>query len=71
MSTIGRTYHGPARNYAPTCDVCGVQWLRSEMKRNANGMLVCPDDQPGLVETELDRDNAQASRSLPEPPRRR
>lgn len=55
MPTIGRHHRGPRRDYQHACDVCGVNWLRSQLRRNANGVLVCPDDIGGRVETQLDR----------------
>jgi hypothetical protein len=58
VTTIGRHYTGRLPNYATTCDVCGVSWHRSDLRRTANGTLVCPDDSAGMVEQELAQANA-------------
>ncbi len=59
MTTIGRNYVGKPREYATACDICGVMYHRSDLRRNANGHLACPDDIEGRVERELDRANAR------------
>lgn len=53
MPTIGRRYHGPTRNWAEDCDVCGVKWHRHEMRRTLEGHLVCPDDAEGRTGLEI------------------
>lgn len=35
------------------CDVCGVMWLRSALRRGRDGLLRCEDDRPGRNELEL------------------
>lgn len=55
MRTIGRRYSGPRRQWADTCDYCGVRWHRSELGQpDENGFLACPDDRDGRVEKTLD-----------------
>jgi len=56
MMTIGRNHHGPLRDYQTACDVCGVNWLRSELKPTEDGRLLCPDDSDGMTEAELNRE---------------
>lgn len=63
LRTIGRTYTGPSRNWAEACDVCGVEWHRSEMTRLEDGVLVCPDDRDGKTTLELDREYADNARA--------
>lgn len=58
MTTIGRQYVGPTRNYAHVCDVCGVLWHRTELRRTPEGLLVCPDDSEGRTRLECDMANA-------------
>jgi hypothetical protein len=53
MLTISRHFNGTRRDFAADCDVCGVKWHRSEMVRNGDGLLVCPDDREGKTATEL------------------
>lgn len=44
------------------CDVCGVNWRRSQLRLREDGTLTCPDDTPGRDIVELQRGNAAASR---------
>ncbi len=53
MPTIGRRYHGPTRNYATSCDYCGVMWHRHELTANDEGLLACPDDRDGKTAKSL------------------
>ena len=72
--TIGRTHHGPTRDYQTACDVCGAQWLRSELTLSEDGMMLCPDDSDGRRAIELNRERADAAReagSSPAPTMRR
>lgn len=73
MMTIGRTHRGPARDYQTACDVCGVNWLRSEMTATEDGLLLCPDDREGMRAIDLNRERAEAAGapSGPTPARRR
>lgn len=64
MRTIGRKWPvgiGPDRQ--ATCSYCGVQWLRSQLRRDASGNLACPDDAPGLDVVSLSEGNARLMRS--------
>lgn len=63
MITIGRRHNGPRRDYQRVCDVCGVNWLRSKLRRVSDGFLVCPDDADGRWSKELDQANAQGVKS--------
>jgi hypothetical protein len=42
MQTIGRHYHGPRYNYIELCGDCGTMWHRSDLIRDADGNLRCP-----------------------------
>lgn len=35
------------------CDVCGVMWLRSALRRGRDGLLRCENDRPGRDELTL------------------
>lgn len=35
------------------CDVCGVPWLRSSLRRGRDGLLRCENDRPGRDELTL------------------
>jgi hypothetical protein len=64
MRTIGKRLpagHGPDR--CAICSYCGVQWLRSQLRRDASGNLACPDDAPGLDVVSLSEGNARLMRS--------
>ncbi len=65
MMTIGRTYHGPRRNWNDTCDYCGVDWPRHLMVLDENGFLSCPDDKEGRVERALNYLNAEGASDGP------
>lgn len=64
MRTISRHLPRSRRgDNVATCSYCGATWYRGQMVRDADGNYACPDDAPGLVKTELDRENeAMASR---------
>lgn len=40
------------------CSYCGVVWLRSQLRRDAAGLLACPDDVSGLDAVTLSEGNA-------------
>ena len=45
------------------CDVCGVMWLRSALRRGIDGLLRCENDRPGRNAVELaEATRAQAAR---------
>lgn len=59
MAPVGKTWPSSARrSNSASCEVCGVLWARNEMRRDASGVLRCPDDADGLDATSLDRANA-------------
>lgn len=41
------------------CQICGVQWRRSRLRRDADGLLICPDEGNGRTESELSTANAR------------
>ena len=44
MRTISYQWPGEKTgDAAASCDVCGVTWRRSQMKRKRDGLLYCPD----------------------------
>jgi uncharacterized Zn finger protein (UPF0148 family) len=43
MQTIGHRYHGPRFNYTELCGYCGTPWHRSDLNRNSEGKLYCPN----------------------------
>jgi hypothetical protein len=45
------------------CSYCGVQWRRSQLRRDASGNLACPDEGPGLDVVSLSEGNARLMRS--------
>ena len=66
MPTYARHHgKGTATAYPVMCAVCGVVWPRSDMRKDGQGQLICPDEGKGLDAATLDRLNAKAE------PRRR
>ena len=63
MKTIPRRYHGeaPAGECRKSCDYCGMTWMRSVMRRDAAGLLRCPDCADGRDTVTCDRDNQAAA----------
>lgn len=59
-TTIGRhrPRKSPRGDYETMCDICGIGYLRSQLRRRDDNLLVCKDDE-GRSPTELDRGNAQ------------
>jgi hypothetical protein len=45
------------------CSYCGVQWRRSQLRRDASQLLACPDCDTGLDVVSLSEGNARAMRS--------
>lgn len=64
MRTIGRHWpkDAPRGDYQCRCDYCGVTWRRSQLRRDAAGLLACPDDSPGLDVVTLSRGNLEGMR---------
>ena len=46
------------------CDVCGVMWLRSALRRGNDGLLRCENDRPGRNELTLAQLTAARSAAL-------
>lgn len=59
--TIGKRWpaSAPRGDSAALCDYCGVQWRRSQLRRDGDGKLACPDEGSGRAVNELARLNAQ------------
>ena len=60
MRTIGRKWpsSAPKGDFQCMCDYCGVQWRRSQLRRNRAGLLVCPDEGNGRDAVTLSEQNA-------------
>jgi hypothetical protein len=58
--TVGRRWpkSAPRGDSQAICGYCGVQWRRSQLWRDQDGLLVCPDEGPGRSEGELAEANA-------------
>lgn len=41
------------------CDICGVHWPRSKLRRGEDGLLHCPDEGPGMDRVETARADAE------------
>ena len=54
-----RPNDSPRGDVTRTCGYCGVEWHRSKLRRDAAGILACPDDQPGLDAVTLSEGNAE------------
>lgn len=52
---------GPPGERRVTCDYCGIEWYRSQCRRDPAGFLACPDDQGGRDTVTLNRLNAEAA----------
>jgi hypothetical protein len=73
MKTITRTWpsNAPRGDVQAKCDYCGVRWRRSQLRMDRSGLLVCPDEGPGLDAVTLSEGNAALSRRrgpVPVPP---
>lgn len=70
MRTMSRKYSplpGPPGERRATCDYCGFKWYRSDMRRDASGLLACPDDMEGRDAVTLNRLNSQGTRDVKRP----
>lgn len=69
MRTISRHLprNRPYGDYEVRCDLCGVTWYRSQMRKDRAGRLRCPDDREGRDPVTLSELNAAAAAR---PPRR-
>lgn len=64
MRTVGRKRPStsPRGDVQVLCDYCGVQWYRHRLRRDAAGLLSCPDDNDvGRDVVTLSRENAAAA----------
>lgn len=63
MRTIGRRLpdHVPRLDHQTACDHCGVAYYRSDLVRQADGLLACERDRGGDVVT-ISRENAQGAK---------
>ena len=65
MRTIPRHWpaSAPRGDYRETCDICGALWRRSQLRRDGEGRLVCPDEGDGLDARTLDAQNEAYARA--------
>lgn len=54
----------PRGDYRAQCAYCGMTWYRSDLFRDADGFLRCPDDADGESNIELLRGNAEAAAEI-------
>ena len=59
--TIPRRIELRRGDYRATCQTCGFVWMRSDMRRDADGLLRCPDDDDGEATIALMQGNAEAA----------
>lgn len=66
MRTVGKRWPAtaPRGDHQALCEICGVQWRRSQLRRDGDGLLVCPDEGKGRAEGELNLANAQAAKGI-------
>lgn len=60
MRTIGRHWprDAPRGDYEAKCSYCGVLYRRSQLVRDGAGLLVCPEEGPGLDVVTLTQESA-------------
>lgn len=66
-------FPAPPGERAATCDICGIEWYRSDLVRTPDGFLTCPDDIDGrdtVTLTRLGQQDAQAALAELNRPRR-
>lgn len=65
MRTIGRKHpaNAPRGDHQAMCSYCGVQWYRSQLRRDMEGNLVCPDEGDGASRMELSEANAAGAKA--------
>ncbi len=63
MRTIKRQWpsNAPRGDIQVICDYCGIQWRRSQLRRDRSGLLACPDDVRGRDSVTLDEGNAMGA----------
>jgi len=62
MRTVGRRIR-PGERRRVQCDRCNTLWDKRQLRRDAEGMWVCPQEGPGRDGVTLTRGNAEASRA--------
>lgn len=63
MRSVPRTLDRKGEHLS-RCDVCGVPWLRSSLRRGRDGLLRCSNDTPGRDELTLAELTASRAASL-------
>lgn len=62
MRTIGHKHQGVGRgDFAARCSYCGTYWLRSSLRRDAAGLLYCPQEGTGLDSVALSEAISEAA----------
>lgn len=59
--TIPRRIRPRRGDYRAMCDLCGMTWMRSDLFRDEDGFLRCPDDADGEATATLMRGNAEGA----------
>lgn len=62
MRTVGRRIR-PGEKHRWKCDRCNTLWDKRDLRRDGEGMWVCPQEGPGRDGATLSRGNAEALRS--------
>lgn len=57
MRTVGRRHTSKAKATF-TCDICGVLWPSTKLRKRRDGFWACPDDYPGRDSVTLAELNA-------------
>lgn len=58
MRTVGRKIR-PGEKHRWKCDRCGTLWDKRDLRRDGEGMWVCPQEGPGLDGATLSKGNAE------------
>lgn len=59
--TKHRPQSSPRGDVCGLCSYCGVEWYRSQLRRDRSGNLACPDEGDGLDVVALSEGNAEAA----------
>lgn len=72
MRTIGKRWprNAPRGDVQEMCDYCGVQWRRSQLRKDGAGLWVCPDEKDGLDKVTLSMLNAKDAAESEKPANR-
>lgn len=62
MRTVGRKIR-PGEKHRWRCDRCNTLWDKRDLRRDGEGMWVCPQEGPGRDGATLSRGNAEALRT--------